>query len=45
MPTAPAYKPKLTGALKLFLAEKASLEELEQRIEVSEDVKAQVKNN
>jgi hypothetical protein len=45
MPTAPSYKPRLTSALKLFLTEKSSLEDLEQKIEVSEDVKAQVKNN
>ena len=45
IPTAPAYKKNLRGAVELFLNVGGSLQELQGQLEISDDVLLQVRNN
>lgn len=45
IPTAPTYKKNLKSAIELFLNVGGNLEELEKQLEISDDVKLEVKNN
>lgn len=45
IPSAPNYKKNLKFAIELFLNEGGKLSDLEQRLEISDDVKFEVKNN
>lgn len=45
IPTTPAYKKTLKDAVRLFLDQGGNLDVLEKQLEVSDDVKNQVKEN